>query len=134
MLTDISSWKLVLTLENCQLFDCSSLRELTRICYNNRVDVRGRKYVFGHFKMSSEKGQKHIYAQEHQLYCYYNNFRGHSEKYSKRYLERCQRRIGVYFTVTSLYKTINCRISFKLRQNTAKFFERIFASKFSKGE
>ena len=51
--------------------------------YNNRVDVRGHKYVFGptqtHFspsaarvKMSSEKGQKHIYAQEHQLYYYYN--------------------------------------------------------------
>ena len=34
----------------------------------------GVKYVFGptqtHFKMSSEKGQKHIYAQEHQLYYY----------------------------------------------------------------
>ena len=54
--------------------------------YNNRVDVRGHKYVFGptqnHFspsvarvKMSSEEGQKHIYAQEHQLYCYYNNFK-----------------------------------------------------------
>ena len=34
-------------------------------------------------KMSPEKGQKHIYAQEHQLYYYYNNFRGHSEKESK---------------------------------------------------
>ena len=45
------------------------------ICYNNRVDVLGHKYVFGltwnHFspsvarvKMSSEEGQKHIYAQE----------------------------------------------------------------------
>ena len=34
-------------------------------------------------KMSSEKGQKHIYAQEHQLYYYYNNFRGHSQKESK---------------------------------------------------
>ena len=55
--------------------------------YNNRVDVRGHKYVFGptqnHFspsvarvKMSSEKGQKHIYAQERQLYYYYNNFKG----------------------------------------------------------
>ena len=33
--------------------------------------------------MSSEKGQKHIYAQEHQLYYYYNNFRGHSENESK---------------------------------------------------
>ena len=27
-------------------------------------------------KMSSEEGQKHIYAQEHQLYYYYNNFEG----------------------------------------------------------
>ena len=27
-------------------------------------------------KMSSEEGQKHIYAQEHQLYYYYNNFKG----------------------------------------------------------
>ena len=55
--------------------------------YNNRVDVRGHKYVFGptqnHFspsvarvKMSFVEGQKHIYAQEHQLYYYYNNFKG----------------------------------------------------------
>ena len=90
--------------------------------------------------MSPEKGQEHIYAREHQLYYYYNNFRGDSEKesktvqYSKRYLERCQRRVGVYFTVISLYKSIHCRINFKLRQNTAKFVERIFASKFSKGK
>ena len=27
--------------------------------------------------MSSEEGQKHIYAQEHQLYYYYNNFKGY---------------------------------------------------------
>ncbi len=27
-------------------------------------------------KISSEEGQKHIYAQEHQLYYYYNNFKG----------------------------------------------------------
>ena len=27
-------------------------------------------------KMSSEEGQKHIYAQEHQLYYYCNNFKG----------------------------------------------------------
>ena len=26
--------------------------------------------------MSSEEGQKHIYAQEYQLYYYYNNFKG----------------------------------------------------------
>ena len=53
-------------------------------------------------------------------------------QYSKRYLERCQRRVDVYFTVILLYKSIHChcRISFKLRQNTAKFVERIFASKF----
>ena len=25
--------------------------------------------------MSSEEGQKHIYAQEHQLYYYHNNFK-----------------------------------------------------------
>ena len=31
-------------------------------------------------KMNSEKGQKHIYVQEHKLYYYYNNFRGHSQK------------------------------------------------------
>ena len=33
--------------------------------------------------MSSKKGQKHIYAQEYQLYYYYNKFRGHSERESK---------------------------------------------------
>ena len=60
-------------------------RQFKSYCYNNRVDVRGHKYVFGptqnHFspsvarvKMSSEEGQKHIYAQERQLYYYYNNF------------------------------------------------------------
>ena len=27
-------------------------------------------------KMSFEKGQKHIYAQEHQMYYYYNDFKG----------------------------------------------------------
>ena len=27
--------------------------------------------------MSSEEGQKHIHAQEHQLYYYYNNFKGY---------------------------------------------------------
>ena len=39
------------------------------------VDDQGRKYVLGptqaHFKMSAEKGPKHIYAEEHQLYYYY---------------------------------------------------------------
>ena len=71
--------------------------------------------------MSSEKGQKHIYAQEHQLYYYYNNFRGHSEKEWK---------TGVYFTVVSLFETIHCRISFKLQQNTAKFVERVLLLSF----
>ena len=33
--------------------------------------------------MSSEEGQKHIYAQEHQLYYYYNNFKGHTVYLSK---------------------------------------------------
>ena len=77
--------------------------------------------------MSTEKGQTHIYAQEHQLYYYCNNFRAHSEKESKTVqkesLERCQRRVGVYFTVISLNKSIHCRISFKLRQNNAKYVE-----------
>ena len=73
--------------------------------------------------MSSEKGQKHIYAQEHQLYYYYHNFRGHSEKKSK---------TGVYFTVVSLFKPIHCRISFKLQQNTAKFVERILLLSFQR--
>ena len=31
-------------------------------------------------KMSSEKDQKHIYDQEHQLYYYYGNFGGYLEK------------------------------------------------------
>ena len=58
------------------------------VYFNNRVDVRGHKYVFGptqnHFspsvarvEMSSEEGQKHIYVEEHQLYYYYDNFKGH---------------------------------------------------------
>ena len=49
---------------------------------NNRVGVRGHKYVVGpvRVKLNSEKGQQRIYAQEHQVYCYYNNFRWHSEK------------------------------------------------------
>ena len=42
--------------------------------YNNTVYVRGHKYVLGptqtHFKMSSEKGPKYIYDQEHKLYYY----------------------------------------------------------------
>ena len=56
--------------------------------YNNIVDVQGRKYVLGptqaHFspsvaraKMNAEKGPKHIYALEHQLYYYYYNFEEH---------------------------------------------------------
>ena len=40
--------------------------KVSEIQYNNRVDVRERKYVFSptqaHFKTSSEKGQKYIYA------------------------------------------------------------------------
>ena len=35
-------------------------------------------------------------------------------QYSKRYLERCQRRVDVYVTVISLYKSIHSRISFKV--------------------
>ena len=43
------------------------------IQHNNRVDVHGHLYVFGptQAKISSEKGQKHIYAQEHLLYYYF---------------------------------------------------------------
>ena len=37
-----------------------------------------------------------IYAQEHQLYYYYNNFRGHVEKEPKRYLEHWRHRADVY--------------------------------------
>ncbi len=51
-------------------------------------------------KMSSEKGQKHIYAKEHQI-CYYNNiFRGHLERekiVSDVLSEHYRRRVGVYF-------------------------------------
>ena len=64
-----------------------NLRGISTSLTSNRVDVRGHKYVFDptqtHFspsvakvKMRAEKGQKHIYAQEHQRYYYYNNFRG----------------------------------------------------------
>ena len=36
-----------------------------------------RSYVYTKgIKMTSEEGQKHIYAQEHQLYYYYNNVKG----------------------------------------------------------
>ena len=57
--------------------------------------------------MSSEKSQKHIYAQEHQLYHYYNNLNQHSGKETntvqyKRYLERSRRRVSVYFIVQKL--------------------------------
>ena len=34
-------------------------------------------------RLNFDKSKKHIYAQEHQLYYYYNNFRGHSQKESK---------------------------------------------------
>ena len=64
--------------------------------------------------MSSEKGQKHIYAQEHQLYYYYNNFRGHSQKESKTvkdstvsdrdiFCERCRNHGGVFFYCTKAF-------------------------------
>lgn len=49
-------------------------------------------------KMSSEKGQNHIYAQEHQFYCYCNNFRGHFDKESK--------------TDNSILKTANIKSAF----------------------
>ena len=68
------------------LYNLCSIIISNTLYYNNRVDVRGHKYVFGptqnHFspsvarvKMSSEEGQKHIYAQELQLCYYYNNFK-----------------------------------------------------------
>ena len=45
-------------------------------------NVSGLTQAHFRAKMSSEKGKEHIYAQEHQLYYYYNNFRGHSQKES----------------------------------------------------
>ncbi len=42
-----------------------------------QVDVLGHKYVFGPSQThnESESGQKHIYAREHQLYCYFTHIR-----------------------------------------------------------
>ena len=119
--------------------------------YNNRVDVRGRKYVFGptqaHFSPSRRRGLKWVLRRAKNIFTPKNINsitiiiisegiqKRNQRQYSKRYLERCQRRVDVYFTVISLYKSIHCRIySFKLRQNTPEFVERIFASKFSKGK
>ncbi len=50
--------------------------------------------------MSSEEGQKHIYAQEHQLYYYYNKFKGQytakkiKQTVDSRFLVSC-----IYFVV-----------------------------------
>ena len=84
--------------------------------------------------MISEKGQKHIYALEHELYCYYNNFRGHSQKESK----TVQKAIAISFVNAAgiasafilLYKSFRCHKILKLWQNTAKIVKRIFAYKF----
>ena len=89
--------------------------------------------------MSSEKGQKHIYAQEHQLYYYYNNFRGHSQKESKTVQYKAiaifsVNAAGIVSAFILLYKSFRCHKNVKLWQNTANFVKRIFASKFSKGK
>ena len=54
--------------------------------------------------MSSEKGQKHIYDQEHQLYYYYNNFKGHSQKETKSTVISRRRLFFAYSTVTMYNK------------------------------
>ena len=77
--------------------------------------------------MSSEKGQKHIYAQEHQLYYYYNNFRGHSQKESKtvqyisiQYISNTAissvnaAGIASAFIMILLYKSFRCHKKLKL--------------------
>ena len=89
--------------------------------------------------MSSEKGQKHIYAQENQLYYYYNNFRGHSQNESKTVQYEAiaifsVNAAGIASAFILLYKSFRCHKNVKLWQNTANFVNRIFASKFSKGK
>ena len=89
--------------------------------------------------MSSEEGQKHIYAQEHHLYYYYNNFRGHSQKESKTVqlaiaISSVNAAGIIASTYILLYKSFHCHKNLKLSQNTAKFVKRIYASKFSKGK
>ena len=87
--------------------------------------------------MSSEKGQKHIYAQEHQLYYYYNNFRGHSQKHKRNqrhYSKRSRYAAGIASAFILLYKSFRCHKNLKLWHQTANFVKKIFASKFSKGK
>ena len=43
----------------------------------NMFWARLRVILAARVEMSSEKGPKHIYAQEHKLYCYYYHFGGH---------------------------------------------------------
>ena len=62
-----------------------------------RVYVRGHKYVLGptqtHLKMSSGKGPKQFYSQEHKLYYYFYHFGRHweNEKLRKTNLTTKQR-------------------------------------------
>ena len=48
--------------------------------------------------MSSEKGQKHIYAQEDQVYYYYNNFKGKllykKEKKNNHATVKCRKKVN----------------------------------------
>ena len=66
--------------------------------------------------MSSAKGQTHIYAQEHQLYYYYNNFRGHSQKESKTIHQAIAissvNAAGIVSTFILLYKSFRCNKNF----------------------
>ena len=91
--------------------------------------------------MSSEKGQKHIYAQEHQLYYHYNNFRGHSQKESKTVEYKAiaifsVNAAGIASAFILLYKSFRCHKNVK-RKTLAKhrklnFVQRIFASSFKR--
>ena len=77
--------------------------------------------------MSSDKSQKHIYTQEHQLYYYYNNFRGHLQKESTT--------VQVILNAAGVATAFILRIVFiQSSAEHAKFVKIMFASKFSKGK
>ena len=77
--------------------------------------------------MSTEKGQKHIYAQEHQLFDYYNNFRGHLEKKlrdSKQNLKHSRLRFGTYLRLKIRLKYLQ-----NFTENDRKITQNNFCSK-----